>query len=61
MFEKIKNFFSEVGQETKRITWPERRELVDSTLVVVFFIILLAVILLVCDKVISTGLSLLLG
>ena len=35
---KTKEYLSGVGAEAKRVTWPGRRELWESTLVVVSFI-----------------------
>jgi len=46
-------YFGEVGVEFKKISWPDRQELVDSTLVVISFIVILAVVVLCCDKVIQ--------
>lgn len=64
--EKIKSAFSqlgaylgEVGVEFKRISWPGRQELKESTAVVLVFIVILAVIIAVSDKVIQWVLQLL--
>jgi preprotein translocase SecE subunit len=46
-------YLGEVGVEFKKITWPDRQELVDSTVVVISFIVILAVVVLCCDKVIQ--------
>ena len=46
-------FIDEVGAELRKTTWPERRELMESTLVVVTFIVLLSVVVLMCDQVIQ--------
>jgi len=51
--QKIKSFFEEVYSEGRRISWPERKELIDSTSVVVVFIVILALVVLSCDKVIQ--------
>lgn len=59
MIQKIRNFFSDVVLEGKRISWPNRRELVDSTIVVIVFIVLLAIVILACDKIIGQLLALL--
>ncbi len=61
MFNKIKQFIADVALEGKRISWPNRRDLVDSSLVVIVFIILLAVVIMACDEVIRTFLRLVLG
>lgn len=72
MLQKIKQFFAEVATEVakffaevtlegKRINWPSRRDLVDSTLVVIIFIVLLAIAIMVCDVVIRKLLAIVLG
>jgi preprotein translocase subunit SecE len=55
---RIGSFLGEVGTEFRKTSWPERRELVESTLVVITFIVLLAVVVLVCDKAIQFVLTL---
>lgn len=61
MLKKIRAFLAEVALEGKRIHWPARRELVDSTIVVIVFIVLLAVVIMFCDEIIRKALSLILG
>ncbi len=56
--QRIRAFFSEVAAEFKRVTWPERQELIESTVVVIVFIVILAVVVLVYDKVIQAVLQL---
>jgi preprotein translocase subunit SecE len=51
-------YLSEVSVEFKKISWPDRRELVDSTVVVLTFIVITAVVVLCCDKVIEFVLQL---
>ena len=51
-------YLGEVGVEFKKIAWPERQELVDSTVVVITFIVILAVVVLCCDEVIRLLLQL---
>ncbi len=53
IIEKTKGFLGEVYSEGRRVAWPERKELIDSTMVVIVFILILAVIVLSCDKVIK--------
>jgi len=55
---KIGTFLGEVVTEFRKTTWPERRELVESTLVVITFIVLLSAVVLVCDKAIELILTL---
>ena len=50
---KTKEYLAGVGAEAKRVTWPGKRELWESTLVVIAFIFILAATTLVCDKVIE--------
>ncbi len=52
-FSKAKGYLTEVKAEAKRVSWPGKRELYDSTLVVIAFIFILAVTTLVCDKAIQ--------
>jgi preprotein translocase subunit SecE len=61
MLQKIKQFLAEVALEGKRIHWPNRRDLVDSTLVVILFIVMLAIVIMVCDEIIRKFLAIILG
>lgn len=56
--QSIGTYLSEVGVEFRKISWPDRQELVDSTLVVLSFIVILAIVVLCCDKVIKLVLQL---
>ena len=60
-FNKSKEYLAGVAAESKRVTWPGKRELWESSLVVVSFIFILAATTLVCDKVIEFCLSLIKG
>ena len=53
IFKKTKEYLGGVSAEAKRVSWPGRQELWESTLVVVSFIFILAATTLVCDKVIE--------
>ena len=53
IFKKTKEYLTGVSAEAKRVTWPGKRELWESTLVVISFIFILAATTLVCDKVIE--------
>ena len=50
---KTKEYLTGVGAAAKRVTWPGKRELWESTLVVIAFIFILAATTLICDKVIE--------
>jgi len=58
---KTNEYLTGVGAEAKRVTWPGKRELWESTLVVISFIFILAVATLVCDKSIEFVLGLIKG
>ncbi len=57
-FEKAKSYLNEVKGEAHRVSWPDKHELYDSTLVVIAFIFILAVTTLACDKVIQAFIQL---
>jgi preprotein translocase subunit SecE len=59
--QNIGTYLSEVSVEFKKISWPERQELMDSTVVVLSFIVIMAVVVLCCDKVIDFVLQLIYG
>ena len=50
---KVKEYLTGVAAEAKCVTWPGKRELWESTLVVISFIFILAVATLACDKAIE--------
>jgi preprotein translocase subunit SecE len=54
-------FFSEVGLEMRKSSWPERQELVESTVVVLLSMLLLSAVVGVSDKILVTLLKLILS
>jgi len=52
--EAVRNFFDEVISEMKKSTWPERQELIESTVVVIVSLVLFSVCTGVFDKVLVT-------
>ena len=52
---------SEIKGEAKRVSWPDKRELYDSTIVVIAFIFILAATTLVCDRVIQLVVNMIAG
>ncbi len=48
-FSRLGAYFSAVGDEAKKVSWPNRRELFDSSVVVIVFIVILSVTTLVYD------------
>ncbi|MFA5403551.1 MAG: preprotein translocase subunit SecE [Ignavibacteria bacterium] len=53
MKEKIINFFLDIYKEMKKVTWPKKKELKDSTIIVVVTMIIFAAFVYVVDKGIS--------
>ncbi|MCD6463175.1 MAG: preprotein translocase subunit SecE [Thermotogae bacterium] len=53
MFAKLKKFFAEVKSEFKKVTWPNKRELVGSTMVVLFILLIMGIYLGFLDMVFS--------
>lgn len=47
----IKTFFNDVIGEMRKCTWPERQELIESTIVVIALLFMLSLYVGVCDKV----------
>ena len=54
---KIINFFTDIVKEMKKVTWPKKDELKDSTAVVLITSLILAGFVFVIDKIISEGLK----
>ncbi len=54
---KTSEYLKGVSAEAKRVTWPGKRELWESTLVVIAFIFILAAATGVCDSVVHFVLS----
>lgn len=53
MKEKIINFFQDVVKEMRKVTWPTKAELIESTKIVIVVCIVLAVFTYVIDMIIS--------
>jgi preprotein translocase subunit SecE len=51
--ERTQTFTHEVVQESKKITWPSRADLKESTTVVIISVIILAAMLGVVDRILS--------
>jgi preprotein translocase subunit SecE len=54
-------FIQEVRQETRKVTWPSRRETVTTTLMVFLMVVVVSVFLSLVDWAIGNGLKLILG
>ena len=61
MKEKILGFFADVSKEMKKVTWPKREELKDSTFVVLAFSGIVIVFVFVADFVIGKIINAILG
>ena len=48
---RIRDFLGEVAVELKKSSWPTRRELVDSTLVVIITVVILGMFVALADLV----------
>ncbi len=57
MFQKVSGFFAETVQELKKVTWPERGEVLQAGLVVIIATAFLTVLIFVIDIGNSTLLS----
>lgn len=53
MKEKIITFFQDVVKEMKKVTWPTKAELIESTKIVIVVCIILALFTYVIDMLIS--------
>lgn len=51
--QKIKNLYKEVKQETLKITWPTKPEIITTTIMVFIFVFLASVFFLLVDKLIT--------
>ena len=54
---RLRAFLSEVRQELKRVTWPSRREVYATTIVVILTSLFFGLYLFLVDLVLSTGVN----
>jgi len=57
MKEKIKNFFEDVVKEMKKVTWPTKAELFESTKIVIVVCIILAGFTYIIDMIINLAIQ----
>ncbi len=57
MFEKATKFISEVISELKKVSWPSRKETINSTFVVIVLIFILGTFLAIVDGVLAKIIS----
>lgn len=55
MKEKILTFFSDVKKEMAKVSWPEKNELKESTIVVLVVCLILTVFVYVVDWLVAQG------
>jgi preprotein translocase subunit SecE len=56
MIQKLRQFFIEMSQEMKKVSWPTRQELRESTQVVIVATALITVFIYIVDFIFSKGL-----
>ncbi len=61
MIEKVRNFLSETKAEMKKVTWPTRDELKESTKIVIIATILVTFFIGVIDQILTQIIKMLLG
>jgi preprotein translocase subunit SecE len=61
MFEKIKHFFSETRVEMRKVTWPTRDELKESTKIVIVATFVVTVFIGIIDQILTLIVRRLLG
>ena len=57
MKDKIVNFFTDIVKEMKKVSWPKRAELRESTMVVIITSLIFAGFVYLVDKILSEGLK----
>ena len=50
MIDSIRHFFTDVSKEMKKVSWPSREQLQESTIVVVVTCMIIAMIVFVIDQ-----------
>jgi preprotein translocase subunit SecE len=55
--DKIINFFTDIVREMKKVSWPKKEELKDSTIVVLVTSVIFAVFVYIIDLIINQGLK----
>lgn len=61
MFEKIRKFLSEIAAEMKKVTWPTREELKESTKLVIIATFVVTLFVGLIDQILSLIIRRLLG
>jgi preprotein translocase subunit SecE len=61
MFDKLKRFLSETRIEMRKVTWPTRGELIDSTKIVIVATFIVTLFIGIVDQILVLGVRRLLG
>jgi preprotein translocase subunit SecE len=61
MIERIKTYLAETRIELRKVTWPSRQDLIDSTRVVIIATLILTVFVGLVDQVLSRIIKLVFG
>jgi preprotein translocase subunit SecE len=61
MIQRIKTYISETRVELKKVTWPSRQDLIDSTRVVIIATLIMTVFVGFIDQVLSRIIKLVFG
>ena len=56
-YQRLKTFLVEVWAELQKTTWPQRKEVYGTTVVVVIAVLITAAYLYVVDKALETGIT----
>ena len=59
--QKVKGFVGEVHGELKKVAWPTKQELIDSTLIVIISGVLLAIFVGIVDFILKLIIAMLIG
>ena len=57
MFKKLINYLNDVWTELKKVTWPPRTEMMESTRIILVLMVILAMAVFVVDRVLSFALE----
>jgi len=58
MFDTTRNFFSDVAKEMKKVSWPTKEQLRESTIVVIVTCIIISTIVFIIDQAMTQVMSL---
>jgi preprotein translocase subunit SecE len=53
MIEKLKAFLQDVRVESSKVTWPTRKELQESTMVVIASVFVISIVIGIMDRIIA--------